>query len=115
MKISADRPDLTGEDQAVPQIFSFEDVARGHVDFALYYGGHARAAAAFSARVRHIDAGIEQHVDQSLAVWPAKPMPLTVEVDFHVGDFRHEPMVCDRRGTVHLHAHWPGRLARTAR
>jgi hypothetical protein len=85
--IGAHRPGLTRENQAVPEILGLEDVARRHVDLALDDGGYARTAAAFPARMGHINARIEQHVDQGLGARPAKPMPLTVEVYFDVRDF----------------------------
>jgi len=85
--ISAGRPGLAGEDQAVPQIVGLEDVARRHVDFTLDYGRHARTAAAFPAGMGHINARIEQHVNQGLTARPAQTMPLAVQVDLHVCDF----------------------------
>ena len=85
--VGAHRPGLTGENQAVPEIPGLEDVARRHVDLTLDDGGHARTTAAFPARIGHINARIEQHVDQGLGAWPAKPMLLTVEFYFDLRDF----------------------------
>ena len=85
--VGAHWPGLTRENQAVLQIFGLEHVARRHIDLAFDDGGHARTAAALPALVGHIDARIEQHVDQGLGARPAKPMPLAVEVHFHVRDF----------------------------
>jgi hypothetical protein len=78
---------LAGENQAVPQIVGLEDVARRQVDFTLDYGRHARTAAAFAARIGHINARIEQHIDQGLTARPAKTMPSAVQVDLYVCDF----------------------------
>jgi hypothetical protein len=87
LHIGAGRSGLTRENEAVLEIFGLEDVARRHVDLTSDDGGHATTAAAFPTRMRHINARIEQHVDQGLGARPAKPMPLTVEVHFHVRDF----------------------------
>jgi hypothetical protein len=46
--------------------------------------------------VGHVDTRIQQQFDQALTVRPAKTTTLTVQVDFEVCDFRHQPMVCDR-------------------
>ena len=85
--IGARRSGLTRENEAVLEIFGLKDVARRHVDLTSDDGRHARAAAAFPARMGHINARIEQHVDQGLGAQPAEPMPLTVEVHFHVRGF----------------------------
>ena len=83
-----DRPRLTGENQPVREIFGLEDVARRHVDLTGDHGGHARTAAAFPAGVGHVDARVEQHVDQTFGVrGQRRPMPLTVEIDLDVCDF----------------------------
>jgi hypothetical protein len=42
-------------------------------------------------------------------------MPLTIQLDFDMGDFRHEPMVCDQRGRASTPAHWSGKLAWSVR
>jgi hypothetical protein len=85
--IGAHRLGLARENQAIPQIFGLEDVARRHVDLTLDDGRHARTAVAFPARVRHVNARIEEHFDQGLTARPAKPMPLTVQVNLYVCDF----------------------------
>jgi hypothetical protein len=87
MQLRADRPGLTPEDQAVPQVVGLEYLARRHVDLTLDQGCHARAAATFPARVRYVDTGVDQHVDQGLTMRPAKPVALTVEVDLDMCDF----------------------------
>jgi hypothetical protein len=45
----------------------------------------------------HIDARIDQDVDQGLGSRPTKPVPLTVEVYFDVRGLRHEQIVAHRR------------------
>jgi hypothetical protein len=95
--IGAHRPGLTRENQAVLEIFGLEDVARCHVDLTFDDGGHARTTAAFPARMGHINARIEQDVDQGLGAWPTKPVPLTAEVYFDVRNLRHEQIVAHRR------------------
>jgi len=81
VKIGAGRPGLTRENQAIPQIVSLKDAARRHIDLTLDDCCHARTAAAFPARVRHVNARVEHHVDQGLTGWPAQSMPLPVQVD----------------------------------
>jgi hypothetical protein len=115
VKISAGRPGLTRQNQAVPQIFGLEDVACRHVDVSLDDGGHARTAATFPARMGHVNARIEQHVDQAPTVRPAQPMPLTIQVDFDVRNFCHEPMVSYRNVTTCVRAQWPGKIDRSVR
>jgi NAD(P)-dependent dehydrogenase (short-subunit alcohol dehydrogenase family) len=91
VKISTGRPGLTRQNQAVPQIVSLEDVARRHIDLTLDDGRHARTAAAFPARMGHVNARIEHHVDQALTTWPGQSIPLTVQVDLDVCTFCHAP------------------------
>jgi hypothetical protein len=42
-------------------------------------------------------------------------MPLTVQFDVDVCDFRHEPMVGDDGAAASTHARWPGKLVRSVR
>jgi len=115
VKIGAGRPGLTRENQAVAQVVGFQDVACRHIDLAHDDGRHTRTAAAFPTRVGRVNARVEQHVDQGLTAWPAQTMPLTIQLDFDMGDFRHEPMVCDQRGRASTPAHWSGKLAWSVR
>ena len=87
VKIGAGRPGLAREDQAVPQVVGFEEVARRHIDLTRDDGRHTRTAAAFPARVGRVNARVEQHVDQGLTAGPAQPMSLTIQLDLDVGDF----------------------------
>ena len=87
VQIGAHRPGLTRQDQTLPQIIGLEDVARHHVDLTLDDGRHTRSATAFPARMGHLNARIEHHVDQALTARPAQPMPLTVQVDLDVCNF----------------------------
>jgi hypothetical protein len=86
-QIGAHRPGLTRQNQTVPQVFGFENVARRHVDVALEDGRHARTASPFKARVGYIDARIEQQVHQGLTARPAQPVSPTIQVDLDVCDF----------------------------
>jgi hypothetical protein len=85
--IGAHRPGLTRENQAVQEILGLEDVACRHVDLTLDDGSHARTTAAFPARMGHINARIEQHLDQGLGAWPAQPVLATVEFYIDLRDF----------------------------
>ena len=87
VKIGAGRPGLTREDQAVLQVVGFQHVACLHIDLTRDDGRHTRTATAFPARVRRVNARVEQHVDQCLTAGPAQTMSLTIQLDFDVGDF----------------------------
>jgi hypothetical protein len=76
---------LTRQNQSISQVIGLEDVARGHVNITLDQGRHARTAAAFPARMRHVETGIEQHVDQALTARPVQHVPLTVQVERYDG------------------------------
>jgi hypothetical protein len=102
VKIGAHRPGLTRQDQTLPQIVGLEDVAGRHVDLTLDDGRHAGSAAAFPARVGHVNARFEQHVDQHLTARPGQPVSLTIQVDRDVCNFCHAPMVWHRNVTAHL-------------
>jgi hypothetical protein len=87
VKIAARRPGLTRQNQTIPQVVWPQDVARRHVDLTLDDRRHARTATAFAARVGHVNARVEHHVDQGLTAWPAQTMSLTVQVDRDVCNF----------------------------
>lgn len=52
---------------------------------------------------------------QGLSLRPAQTMPLTVQLDVDMCDFRHRPMVGDERRVASAPARWPGEPARTVR
>jgi len=89
VEIGTGRPRLARQNQAVPDVIRSEDLAVGHVDFAPYDGGDARAATALAARVGHGDTRLEQHFDESLGTGPAEPMPPTIQIDLDVCNLRH--------------------------
>jgi hypothetical protein len=73
---------LAGQDQTRLPILGFKNVARPHVDLAGNHGAHARTAPTFAARVRYIDARLEQHVDER---GPSRPTDaVAVPVQFHI-------------------------------
>jgi hypothetical protein len=115
VQIGAHRPGLTRQNQAVPYVVGLENIARRHFDLTPDDGRHAGSAATLPARVGHFNALIDQQVDQALATRPEQPMPPTVEVDLHVRNFCHAPMVRDRQSTACPHAQWPGQLDRNVR
>jgi hypothetical protein len=78
MQPRAHRAGLTRQNQAIPQVIGLEDVAHGHVNLTLDKGRYTRTAAAFPARVRHVDTRIEQHVDQGLTARPVQQVPLII-------------------------------------
>ena len=87
VNIGAGRRGLARENQAVSQVVGLEDVAPRHLDLALDDGRRARTAPAFAAGVGCVNAGVEQHVDQRLAVRPAQTVSPTIQLDVDVGDF----------------------------
>jgi cation diffusion facilitator CzcD-associated flavoprotein CzcO len=76
---------LAGQDEAGLTVLGFEDVVRRHVDFTGYDGAHARTAPPFAARMRHVDARVQQHVDKRGLLWPTDEMPMSVEIHFSYG------------------------------
>ena len=77
-----DRSDLAGQDEAGLTILGFEDVVRRHVDLTGNDGAHTRATTPFAARMRHVDACREHHVDKRRTPRPIDAMPMSIE--FHV-------------------------------
>jgi hypothetical protein len=109
------RPGLARQDQTVPEIVGLEDLARGHLNVTLDDGRHTRPAAAFPARVGHVNPRIEQHVDEAPVLWPRQPVPQTVQLDLNVCNFRHAAILCRRNAGEGVGARWLGILDRSVR
>jgi hypothetical protein len=80
---------LAGQDQTGLTVLGFEDIARRHVDLTGNDGAHARAAVSLSARVGHVDARREQHIDEGGWPWPRDAMALSVECHVSYGHGGH--------------------------
>ena len=118
VKIGAGRPGPARENQAVPQVVGFQHVAGRHIDLTHGDGRHTRTAAAFPhewGAPGLVRARVEQRVDQALTAGPAQTMSLTIQFDFDMGDFWHQPMSCAQRRRARTHARWSAKLAGTVR